>query len=228
MYLRASFVRVSLVLGKAIVYLISVPLALLALAISVFYGNSRLQYQRIIRSFLGIVLGGTPVIMTDYDMLTRTPGPFILAANHVNYFDWMLLYSRINMNMSVVVDSFFTRFPFSTVTKNAGFLAIKQKRSFSQSREILHILEAIRKKEPVLIFINSRTDHSSFFDSIKPGAAYLSIKTQVPVIPVHIQELGPKKGLAIKFGCPIYPETEDVSKTGEFIQRIGRSIRSLA
>ncbi|MFA5104661.1 MAG: lysophospholipid acyltransferase family protein [Candidatus Margulisiibacteriota bacterium] len=227
MFLRTAVIRIGLILGMLFIFFASIPIAFFAYTASMFSGNRRLRYQHGIQSALKFVLPRTTVHINNYEILLNTPTPFILAANHMNYFDWMILYSRLKINISVISDTFLVKFPFSILTNRAGFFAIKQKPSFSQSKAVLRIIDAINNKNSVLIFTNSEMDASKFLEDVRPGTAYLSIKTGAPVIPVHIKELNGGKSFDITFGNPILPETEDIGKTVEYAKRIGRSILSL-
>lgn len=213
---------------KLLAFFISVPLAAFAAVISVFCGNSRLNHQKSIKFLLRAVLFRVNTVKQGQDVLDGLSGPFILAANHVSYLDWMLLYSAVSGDVLLVSDSFFTKFPFSLVTKKAGFLPVRHAASFVKSKELLRILNAVRGKDSIMMFLNSRIkDALDPERDVKPGAAYLSIKTGVPVLPVRIIETKKNRSFKIVFGRPIFPQTDDPSLSREFTKEIYRSLTEL-
>lgn len=209
-----------------LVFLISVPLTLWAIIMSLFFGKSRLQHQKAIRKLLKLVLSKIS-ISTYNDKALASGTPFIIAANHIDHFDWMALYSVLETDVCVVTDKFFSGFPFSLLTRNAGFFTLRQKASFGQSRDILRILNAVKERSSMLIFVNTAADNNDLLPNIRPGAAYLSIKSGAPVLPVRIKGSEGGNSLYIVFGKPLFPGTDDISKAGEFTNRIRDSILSL-
>lgn len=90
----------------------------------------------------------------------------------------------------------------------------------SADRAALRRIEALLKAgEPVVLFPEGRLSESGFLQRVQPGAALLSLRTGVPIVPVGIRntngvvpygELRPRyspRPIQVTYGSPISPET---------------------
>lgn len=89
----------------------------------------------------------------------------------------------------------------------------------SADRAALRRIEALLKSgQPVVLFPEGRLSENSLLQRVQPGAALLSLRTGVPIVPVGIQntsgvvpygELWPRRSprpVQVSYGLPLHPQ----------------------
>ncbi len=176
------------------------------------------------------------------DGLSSDDAPVIFAANHASHLDTPLLLSCLPLRfrhrtvVAAASDYFFDRtwkahlFAFSLA-------AIPIERTKVNRRSALLASELLGDGWNLIIFPEGGRSPDGWGQGFRPGgAAYLSVRTGRPVVPVHLagtRQVLPKGATGIRrtettvtFGTPLRPEPgEDVRRLGE---RIERSVALLA
>ncbi|MDP8266550.1 MAG: lysophospholipid acyltransferase family protein [Candidatus Aceula meridiana] len=109
-------------------------------------------------------------------------GPFILASNHVSYFDPPLLGTVIKRRVwSLAKEELFCNWLVRAFLKELGAIPLKRKTNdFRAMRQALLIL----KQSPLLLFPQGFI--GAPWDEINSGVGFLAKKTGVPVIAARI------------------------------------------
>jgi len=176
-----------------------------------------------------------------YDRLAGLDGPVIFAANHHSHVDAGLLLSslpepwRYKVFTGAAADYFFTNrvtAAFSALT--LGAIPIERsevtRRSADQAAALLDAGWAM------VIFPEGGRSPDGWGQRFRGGAAYLSIRCGVPVVPVHIEGTGrilPKGKKRVQpgrtrvtFGRPLRPAEGESSR--RFAARLEQEVAALA
>jgi 1-acyl-sn-glycerol-3-phosphate acyltransferase len=176
----------------------------------------------------------SPLIRGD-EYLTDVGAPVIFAANHTSHIDTPLLMSCLPLRfrhrtvVAAAADYFFDRrwkadfFAFSLA-------AIPIERNKVNRRSAQLAADLVGDGWNLIIFPEGGRSPDGWGQTFRGGAAYLSVKTNRPVVPVHLEGTGnvlPKgsKGIrrtrtTVTFGTPLWPEE------GEDARRFGLRIES--
>jgi 1-acyl-sn-glycerol-3-phosphate acyltransferase len=172
----------------------------------------------------GVQLVASPQI-EGLDRLDGLEGPVIFAPNHLSHVDTFLMLSAIPTDfrrkaiIAAGADYWFDkRFKAMLSALTIGAIPIERKKVSRASSDLA--LEVLRDGFNLIIFPEGGRSNDGWATEFKPGAAFLSTRTGVPVVPVHIfgtDEIMPKgksvprRGEAtVTFGLPLFPgEKED-------------------
>jgi 1-acyl-sn-glycerol-3-phosphate acyltransferase len=176
-----------------------------------------------------------------YDHLADLEGPVIFAANHHSHIDAGLLLSslpepwRHKVFAAAAADYFFT----NHVTAAASALAlgaIPIERSEVTRRSADQSAALIEDGWSMVIFPEGGRSPDGWGQTFRGGAAYLSIRCQVPVVPVHIDgtdKILPKGSSNLRvgrtrvtFGAPLHPGDGETSR--RFATRLEAAVAALA
>ncbi len=175
------------------------------------------------------------------DRINEIEGPVIFAANHMSHLDTFLLLSTIpaRFRKKVVVaagaDYFFdTRVKAVLSALCIGAIPIERRKVSRSSSD--RAIELLRDGWSLVIFPEGGRSPDGWAGDFKPGAAFLSTRTKVPVIPIHLEGTGrilpkgsnmPKRGdTTVTFGFALQPnDGEDPRRMGE---RIENAVAELA
>lgn len=117
-------------------------------------------------------------------------GPLIIAANHKNYLDGIILVSALPRNSGL--------FPIRFIVKRAIYFTpilhfllwitggIPLKKGLSLEQKLSKALEVLRNKSVIAIFPEGRRVFSKELGHGRRGAAFLALKTRVPILPIGI------------------------------------------
>jgi 1-acyl-sn-glycerol-3-phosphate acyltransferase len=176
------------------------------------------------------------------DRLAGLPdGPVIFAGNHHSHLDTPVVLTSIpepwrhKVFVGAAADYFFR----TRITSAASALvigAIPIERSKVTRRSADQAAELIDDGWSMLIFPEGGRSPDGWGQPFRGGAAYLSSRCQVPVVPVHIEGTGRilRKGaklpspanVRVTYGVPLRPvEGESASR---FAERIERAVAELA
>lgn len=173
------------------------------------------------------------------EILTKVDPPVIFVANHSSHVDTPLILStlpvgfRNKLVVAAAADYFFStklKSFLSTLTLNA--IPIERNKINRASAELP--LKLLNDRWNLLIFPEGTRSSDGWMGEFKGGAAYLSVKANVKIIPIHIAgarkllKKGSKKLVSgtteIRFGPILEPETN----IREFNLKIQKTIAMLA
>lgn len=187
-----------------------------------------------------IDLLATPTVKGT-DRLADLDGPVVFAPNHHSHVDTPLLVSvipepwRHHLFIGAGADYFFT----NRVTSALSALvvgAIPIERTKVTRRSADKAAELIDDGWSMVIFPEGGRSPDGWGQAFRGGAAYLSIRCGVPVVPVHVEGTGRilRKGKSVPrptpttvtFGDPIIPGADDDSR--HMAARIEEAVAALA
>ena len=175
------------------------------------------------------------------DRLDSLEGPAIFAANHHSHVDAPLMLTSVpepwrhRMVVAAAADYFFPNRVVSAASALAmgAFPIDRSKVSRRSSDQATELLE---EGWSLLIFPEGGRSPDGWGQGHRGGAAFLSLKTGVPVVPVHLRGTGrifPKGAkkltpgaTTVTFGSPLRP-TDDENAT-RFAARIEAAVAALA
>ncbi|HEX9259184.1 MAG TPA: lysophospholipid acyltransferase family protein [Acidimicrobiales bacterium] len=166
-------------------------------------------------------------------LAAEEPGPVIFAANHQSHLDAPLMLTSVPMpwRHKVVVGAAADYFFGTRVTSVASALALNAipiDRSKVNRRSADLATSLIEDGWSLLIFPEGGRSPDGWGQPFRGGAAFLSVRTGVPVIPVHIDGAGSIWGKGAKrikpgttkitFGAPLLPGEDDARRFGDRIE----------
>jgi 1-acyl-sn-glycerol-3-phosphate acyltransferase len=175
------------------------------------------------------------------DRLDGVEGPVIFAANHHSHVDTPLLLSQIpepwrhHLAIGAAADYFFgTRVTATLSALVIGAIPIERTKVNRSSAD--QAAGLIDDGWSFLIFPEGGRSPDGWGQPFRGGAAYLSLRCGVPVVPVHLHGTGailpkgknvPKPGhVTITYGYPLSPADSDDSR--KFAARIEHEVAALA
>jgi 1-acyl-sn-glycerol-3-phosphate acyltransferase len=158
------------------------------------------------------------------DRLDGVNGPVIFAANHQSHLDIFLVLASVPLRFRkkiVIVaaaDYFFdTKFKATLSALGLGAIPIDRKKVSRTSSD--RALEVLRDGWSLVVFPEGSRSPDGWASEFKPGTAFLSTRTNLPVVPIHLEGTGrllprgknvPKRGnTAVTFGLPLHPEPDE-------------------
>ncbi len=208
---------------------------------------ARDPWARVFRRALteGVMRPGVGLIASPQlqgtDRIVGIDGPVIFAANHMSHLDTFLVLSAVpaqfrkKIIVAAAADYFFdTRVKAVLSALAIGAIPIERRKVSRSSSD--RAIELLRDEWSLVIFPEGGRSPDGWAGDFKPGAAFLSTRTNVPVIPIHLEGTGrvlprganvPKRGTTtVTFGFPLYPmDGEDPRRMGE---RIEHAVAELA
>ncbi len=175
------------------------------------------------------------------DRLADLEGPLIFAANHHSHIDTPLLLTSIpepwrhKIVVGAAADYFFgTRVAGATAALVMGAIPIERARVGRRSADLAAAL--IDDGWSLLIYPEGGRSPDGWGQPFRGGAAYLSVRCGVPVVPIHVGGTGSilRKGrtmpqpaeATVTFGTPMRPE--DGERAPRFASRIEDAVTALA
>jgi 1-acyl-sn-glycerol-3-phosphate acyltransferase len=175
------------------------------------------------------------------DRLSAMAAPAIFAANHASHVDTPLLLTalpdrfRHRIAVAAAADYFFDKRwkgAFHALSINA--IPVERRRASPQSTRLA--ADLLDDGWSLLIFPEGGRSPDGWARSHEAGTAYLAVRNDVPVVPVHIEGTRRvlKKGgrglrpstTTVTFGSPLRPDAAEGAR--EFAARIERQIAVLA
>jgi 1-acyl-sn-glycerol-3-phosphate acyltransferase len=169
------------------------------------------------------------------DGLRKEGGPVIFAPNHHSHLDTALMFTSIpepwrhTLFVGAASDYFF-RTPLTSAASALALGAVPIERTRVSRRSADRLAELIDAGWSLLIYPEGGRSPDGWGQPFRGGAAYLSVKCGVPVVPVHLQGTGRilRKGKAlprpattrVTFGSPLQPaEGQDARRFGTVIEQ---------
>ena len=175
------------------------------------------------------------------DRLDALVGPAVFAANHHSHVDTPLLVTSIpepwrhRLAVAAAADYFFAN-RVAAAASALALGAIPIERSRVNRRSADAAAQLIDRGWSLLIFPEGGRSPDGWGQAFRAGAAYLSLRCGVPVVPVHLEGTGQilRKGRAlpspattrVTFGSPMRPTGEEDAR--RFAARIEASVAALA
>ncbi|HET9610941.1 MAG TPA: lysophospholipid acyltransferase family protein [Acidimicrobiales bacterium] len=175
------------------------------------------------------------------DRLAGDGGPVIFAANHHSHVDTPLLVTSIpepwrhRLFVGAAADYFF-RTPVTSALSALALGAIPIERAKVGRRSADRAAGLLRDGWSMLIFPEGGRSPDGWGQRFRGGAAYLALRCDVPVVPVHIAGTGrilrkgrklPSPATArVTFGTPLVPGPDDDSR--RLAATIERAVAGLA
>ena len=180
-------------------------------------------------------------VRVGQDRLDGLDGPLIFAANHHSHVDTPLLVTSIpdpwrrDLVVGAAADYFFgTRLTGALSALAIGAIPIERAKVGRKSSDLAASL--IDDGWSFMIFPEGGRSPDGWGQPFRAGAAYLSIKCDVPVVPVHLKGTGRilRKGKSrptpsrtkVTFGVPLKPHEGESSR--RFGERIEQAVSELA
>ena len=174
------------------------------------------------------------------DRLDGHEGPLIFAANHHSHLDTPLMLTSIpepwrhRLVVGAAADYFFGNLVTGTISALAiGAIPIERSRVTRRSAD--QAAELLDDGWSFLIFPEGGRSPDGWGQPFRGGAAYLALRCEVPVVPVHLAGTDrilpkgrntPRPGTTtVTFGAPISPDEDEDSR--RFGARIERSVAAL-
>lgn len=176
-----------------------------------------------------------------YDRLVGLEGPAIFAANHLSHLDAGLLLTSLpepwrHRAFSAAAADYFFDTRLKATLSALALNAIPIERSKVTRRSAFLAAELIEDGWSMVIFPEGGRSPDGWGQQFKAGAAFVAVRTQVPVVPVHLEGTGRilPKGTSklvpgktrVTFGAPIHP-TPDTDMR-ELAARIEAAVTALA
>ncbi len=153
-------------------------------------------------------------------------GPVILAANHLSYWDPIIIGIAINRKINFMAKAqIFNIVVLGTLLKK--YSAFPVKRGVPDRGAIRYALYLLEKGEVVGIFPEGTRNLENVDLKAQSGIAMLALKSKAPVIPIACQygfRMIPF-GAKIRVGSPMYLEDyESIKATSQTLQEISSKI----
>lgn len=192
-----------------------------------------------------VMRGGVEVLAAPrrhgVDRLDDLEGPAVFAANHHSHLDTPLMLTSIpepwrhKLFVGAGADYFFTN-PVTSALSALFIGAIPIERTKVARRSAVQAIELIDDGWSMLIFPEGGRSPDGWGQEFRGGAAYLSARTGVPVVPVHLEGTarilakGAKRltpsATTVRFGNPLHPEEGEDARA--MAARIEASVAALA
>ncbi len=155
-----------------------------------------------------------------YDRLVGLEGPAIFAANHLSHLDAGLLLTSLpepwrHRAFSAAAADYFFDTRLKATLSALALNAIPIERSKVTRRSAFLAADLIEDGWSMVIFPEGGRSPDGWGQQFKAGAAFVAVRTQVPVVPVHLEGTGRilPKGTSkvvpgktrVTFGTPIHP-----------------------
>jgi 1-acyl-sn-glycerol-3-phosphate acyltransferase len=154
--------------------------------------------------------------------------PVIFAANHHSHVDAPLLITSVpepwrhRLVVGAAADYFFsTRFTGALSALAMGAIPIDRSRVNRRSGDLA--AELLEDNWSILIFPEGGRSPDGWGQPFRGGAAYLSVRTGSPVVPIHLEGTGrimgrgmnrPRPGRTlVTFGTPLFPQPGDDARS---------------
>lgn len=156
-------------------------------------------------------------------------GPVILAANHVSNFDPLILGSVIGREIHFLAKKELYSFrPARWFLKKLQAIPV-DRCSGNVIRPVRCCLRVLNNGEVIGIFPEGKRCKKGEWVEPKKGAAFLTVKTGAPIIPVALigVQKGFRKPIKVHIGMPVYPFDLGVTDYTHISQTIMNQIRKM-
>jgi 1-acyl-sn-glycerol-3-phosphate acyltransferase len=164
--------------------------------------------------------------------------PMVYAANHASAVDIPLLYNYLPFQFRIIHKKELRGYPIvGWHLKRSKQICIDQQDPTKSIGEIRSALKSLKAGMPLVIFPEGGRSRDGIIQPFLPGAFFLAIKSQVPILPVALVgtfELLPMdtyhikcRPLEVRFGKPIPTEGLTLRDMGGLTGRVQQALEEL-
>jgi len=187
----------SLVFVDPLIILSTIFFGSISVLVSLFESSGRTQI-RVARTWSRSLLrfAGVKVNVGGFGKISAG-GSYVFAANHLSYMDTPVVLTHIPVQFRFLAKKGLFQIPLlGTHLAQAGHIPVPREDPRAAVKTLVHAAEVVRKKAiSVLIFPEGGRSEDGDLQPFKEGAAYIAIKSGVPLVPVAI--IGTRKILAV-------------------------------
>ena len=193
--------------------------------------------------FAPLVATRATVSVTGRDALDAIPGPVIFVANHSSHVDTPILLNalapkrRRHTLVAAAADYFYaTRRLAVTVSLVFGTVPVRRRRDSDTASSLAPLERLLGEGYSLVLFAEGTRSRTGRLGEFRSGAAALSTRAQVPLVPVHIggtaalmppgrawmvrPPTGRTHEVTVRFGRPLRPATNhEVPETMDEVRR---------
>jgi 1-acyl-sn-glycerol-3-phosphate acyltransferase len=190
----------------------------------IFVGNNKVNFYCFARFISKILLRFLGKIEINGIDNIPQKGPFIIVADHSSYLDGFVMISVFKHELTFFSAAYLFDNPFIGffLRKIKAIPVSTDKKRISFRKTLKEAISRLENGKVLMIFPEGGLRSSDRIDEIKSGAAYISVKNKVPVLPVAIKgtreilpsgSYFPRRGkVAINIGTIISPVHDDIQK----------------
>jgi 1-acyl-sn-glycerol-3-phosphate acyltransferase len=159
----------------------------ISLLSSLFDATGRLQHRVAVR-WARMVLGicGVKVDVVGAENLDPNQD-YVFCSNHFSLIDTPLMFGRMPREFRILARHGLWNVPFLGWHLNrAGHLPVHRENPRAAARNIQQAADKIREGFSVLIFPEGGRTREDRMRALKPGAGYIAIRAQAPIVPMAI------------------------------------------
>lgn len=156
-----------------------------SMACSRFDGGGSRQH-RIARAWARMLLriARVRVRVTGLEHLVRD-GPSVMVCNHLSYMDVPVLFASLPLQFGILAKQGLFRIPFlGGHLRRARHLPVDQSNVRASMRSLQQAAAVVASGLPLFIFPEAGRSFSGEMQEFVPGAFYIAIQAQVPVVPM--------------------------------------------
>jgi 1-acyl-sn-glycerol-3-phosphate acyltransferase len=218
------------------VFLSTVFFGSISLAVSFFDPTGRRQ-NGVARVWAKSLLWVAGIRLTIEGLEHVDPeGAYIIAPNHVSYFDTPVLLSAIPVQFRFMAKKGLFHIPFlGTHLQRAGHIPVYRDDPRAGVKTLMAAADTVREKRvSVLVFPEGGRTEDGALQDFKEGAAYIAIRAGVPIVPVALigtREVLPFGGgrirsadVTLRVGEPIPTEALPLKQRGPLTDAVRERI----
>lgn len=112
-------------------------------------------------------------------------GPMVMVCNHLSYMDVPVLFAALPLQFRILAKQGLFKIPFlGGHLRRAQHLAVDQSNVRASMRSLLQAAAAVSTGLPLFIFPEAGRSFSGVMQAFVPGAFFIAIQAQVPVLPM--------------------------------------------
>ena len=158
-----------------------------SLLASLFDATGRMQH-RVAVLWARIVLRVCMVRVEVSGLENLDPGrSYVFCCNHFSLIDTPVLFANMPREFRVLARHNLWRIPFLGWHLNrAGHIPVRRESPRAAARNLGEAAEKLREGDSILMFPEGGRTRQPAMRKFKPGAAYIAIKAQVPIVPMGL------------------------------------------
>ncbi|HXE30563.1 MAG TPA: lysophospholipid acyltransferase family protein [Terriglobales bacterium] len=197
--------------------LATVGYGLVSMGCSRFDPSGRRQH-RVAQAWARMLLrvaGTRVVVIGEENLLAGRPS--VMVCNHLSYMDVPVLFARLPLQFRILARQGLFRIPFlGGHLQRCQHLPVDQSNVRASMRSLKQAAESVAAGLPLFVFPEAGRSFSGTMQEFVPGAFYVAIQAQVPIVPmvlVGTYEILPPSTAHLRPGtvelviCPAIPTT---------------------